>query len=75
MTDFHINRLRQTLSRLEQDMPLLNMRVRDLSLERQESARNFAEAAIAQGRLELSRMMEEREMRWPFTGTPCEPAD
>ena len=73
-TDFQIKRLRQTLSRLEQDMPLLNLRVRELSQERQLSAVRFAEATIEQARMELARMMEEREMRWP-TGIPCEPAD
>jgi len=73
--DFQIMRLRQTLNRLEQDIPLLNMRVRELSREQQESARRFAEAAIEQGRRELARMVEEREMRWPWAGTPCEPAD
>jgi hypothetical protein len=75
LTDFQIKRLQQTLSRLEQDIPLLNMRVRDLSMERQESARQFAIAAIDQGRQELARMIEERDLHWPLAGTPCEPAD
>jgi hypothetical protein len=73
--DFQIMRLQQTLHRLEQDIPLLNMRVRELSMERQESARRFAEAAIEHGRQELARLVEERETRWPWTGAPCEPAD
>jgi len=74
-TDFHINRLQQTLSRLEQDMPRLNLRVRELSPEGQQSARRFAEATIVHARQELARMMAERDLRWPSTGAPCEPAD
>lgn len=73
--EFQIMRVRQTLRRLEQDIPLLNRRVRELSVEGQESARRFAESAIQHTRQELARLVEERDTRWPWPEIPCEPAD
>lgn len=73
---YRINRVQKTLRWFEQDIPLLNMRVKDLSAERQRSARQFAEALVQQTRAELHRLIEEQ----PETGSnvgevPCEPAD
>jgi hypothetical protein len=73
---YRINRVQKTLRRIEADIPLLNMRVKDLSAERQKSARQFAEALVLQTRAELNRLIEEQperltEIREP----PCEPAD
>ena len=73
--EFKIMRVQQTLRHLERDMPFLNHRVRELSLERQESARNFAQAAIEHTRQELARLVAERETLWSWPGSPCEPAD
>jgi hypothetical protein len=75
-TDFRIAKVQRTLRWFEQDIPLLNMRVKELSKERQESARQFAAAVIDQTRAELERLLREH----PFepqdsSEPPCEPAD
>lgn len=71
-----ISRVQQTLRRFEEDIPLLNMRVKDLSAERQESARRFAAALIDQTRAELAKLLEEQPDDRPHPGhLPCEPAD
>ncbi len=57
---YRIHRVQKTLHHFEQDIPLLNMRVKDLSAERQLSARQFAEAMISQTRAELQRLLEEQ---------------
>jgi len=60
----------------EQDIPLLNMRVKELSKERQESARQFAEALIDQTRAELERLLQEQPQEMvDASEAPCEPAD
>ena len=75
-TSYRINRVQQTLRRIEADIPLLNMRVKDLSAERQKSARQFAEALVLQARAELHRLLQEPPEPVPATGeVPCEPAD
>jgi hypothetical protein len=58
--DFRIAKVERTLRWFEQDIPLLNLRVKDLSKERQESARKFAVAIIDQTRAELERLLRER---------------
>ncbi len=58
--DFRIAKVQRTLRWFEEDIPLLNMRVRDLSQERQESARKFAAAVIDQTRAELERLLREQ---------------
>ena len=58
--DFRIARVQKTLRWFEEDMPLLDMRVKDLSAERQESARRFAAAVIDQTRAELERLMHQQ---------------
>lgn len=71
-----IHRVQQTLRRFEQDIPLLNMRVKDLSAERQESARRFASALIEQTKAELAKLLEEQPEDVPRPGhVICEPAD
>jgi len=74
--DFRIAKVKRTLRWFEDDIPLLNMRVKELSKERQESARRFAVAVIDQTRAELERLLLERphEMH-DSIGSPCEPAD
>jgi hypothetical protein len=75
-TAYRIHRVQKTLRRFEQDIPLLNMRVKDLSAERQKSARQFAAALISQTRAELDRLLEEQPEPAPDLGeVPCEPAD
>jgi hypothetical protein len=74
--DFRIAKVQRTLRWFEQDIPLLNMRVKELSQERQDSARQFAAAVIDTTRAELERLLREQpqEMFDP-SAAPCEPAD
>ena len=75
-TDYRIHRVQKTLRWFEQDIPLLNMRVKDLSAERQRSARQFAAAVVSQTRAELDRLLEEQPQACNGPGdVPCEPAD
>lgn len=74
--DFRIAKVQRTLRWFEDDIPLLNMRVRELSKERQESARSFATAVINETRAELERLLRERPLEADDTcGAPSEPAD
>ena len=74
--DFRIAKVQRTLRWFEEDIPLLNMRVKELSKERQESARRFAAAVIDQTRAELERLLQQQpqDMHDP-SEAPCEPAD
>jgi hypothetical protein len=78
-TAYRIHRVQKTLRWFEADIPLLSMRVKDLSAERQKSARQFAEALVLQTRAELHRLLEEQPEAVCETGDPgdlpCEPAD
>jgi len=75
-TDFRIARVQKTLRRFENDIPLLDMRVKELSRERQESARQFAAALIDQTRAELERLMRERPFEMSDSvDAPCELMD
>jgi hypothetical protein len=75
-TTYRITRAQKTLRLFEDDIPLLNMRVKDLSAERQRSARQFAAALISQARAELDRLLKEQPEPASEPGdTPCEPAD
>jgi len=73
---YRIMRVEKTLRRFEEDIPMLNMRVKDLSAERQHSARQFAAALISQTRAELNRLLQEQtKPRLAANEVPCEPAD
>jgi hypothetical protein len=74
--DFRIAKVQRTLRWFEEDIPLLNMRVKELSKERQELARQFAAAVIDQTRAELERLLQEQPHDMHDSrGAPCEPAD
>ena len=74
--DFRIAKVQRTLRWFEEDIPLLNMRVKDLSKERQDSARRFAAAVIDQTRAELERLLQEQPPDMlDSSEAPCEPAD
>jgi len=74
--EFCIARVQKTLRWFEEDIPLLNMRVKDLSAERQESARRFAADLISQTRAELERLLQQQPDDNHHHGqAPCEPAD
>ena len=70
-----IARVQRTLRWLEEDVPLLNQRVKDLSPERQKIAKKFAARMIDHTRAELERLMEEHSEEADVTEFPCEPAD
>jgi hypothetical protein len=73
---FRIAKVQQTLRRFEEDIPLLHLRVRELSKERQESAKQFAAALINQTRTELERLLQEQPHDDSNSHSqPCEPAD
>lgn len=73
---FRIAKVQRTLEYFENDVPLLNMRVKELSRERQESAKKFAAAVIDQTRAELQRLLQEQPEDHNEAGEPpCEPAD
>jgi hypothetical protein len=74
--EFRIARVQKTLHWFEQDIPLLNMRVKELSKERQDSAKRFAAAMIDQTRAELQKLLQQRpnDQNDP-SEAPCEPAD
>jgi hypothetical protein len=75
-TDFRIAKVQRTLRWFEEDIPLLNMRVRELSKERQESAQKFAAAVINETRAELERLLREQPAQTTDPiDSPCEPAD
>jgi len=75
-TAYRINRVQKTLRWFEEDIPLMNMRVKDLSAERQRSARQFVAALISQTRAELDRLLKEQPVPVSEGGdVPCEPAD
>ena len=74
--DHRIARVQKTLRWFEEDMPFLNVRVKELSEERQKSARQFAAALIDQTRAELERLLQEQPRDFPDPyEVPCEPAD
>jgi len=73
---YRITRVQKTLRWFEEDIPLLNMRVKDLSADRQRSARQFAAAVVSQTRAELDRLLAEQPSAGYEAGdVPCEPAD
>ncbi|HKN16629.1 MAG TPA: hypothetical protein VJX47_06785 [Candidatus Sulfotelmatobacter sp.] len=73
---YRVNRIQKTLRWFEGDIPLLNLRVKDLSPEGQQSARQFAADLINQTRAELQRLLEEQpELTCESSEVPCEPAD
>jgi hypothetical protein len=58
--ELRIERAQRLLRKIEQDAPLLAIRVRQLSKERQESVESFADHLAAATRAELSRLREEQ---------------
>lgn len=76
--NYRIAKVQRTLRWFEQDIPLLNMRVKELSKERQDSARKFAAAVIDQTRAELERLLRELPPHADLSdpsSPPSEPAD
>ena len=74
--EFRIAKVQRTLRWFEDDVPLLSLRVKDLSKERQDSARNFVAAMIARTRAELEQLQQEQPSNLDDgSEIPCEPAD
>jgi hypothetical protein len=74
--DLRIARVEKTLRWFEEDRALLDLRVKELSRERQESAKRFAAAVIHETRAELHRLLDQRPHEpEPSLDPPCEPAD
>lgn len=73
--ELKIARVQQTLRRLQEDVPLLAMRVAELSPEQQALAKRFAASVIEQAEAELNRLLEQRAGEEPDSQAPCEPAD
>ena len=74
--ELRIARVQRTLRWFEEDIPLLNLRVRELSMERQQSAKKFAAAMIEQTRAELERLLREQPVNADTVDqAQCEPAD
>ena len=74
--EFRIAKVQKSLRWFEQDIALLDMRVKMLSKERQETARKFAAAVIHETRAELERLLREgHDETDAVTGSHSEPAD
>jgi hypothetical protein len=74
--DFRIAKVQKSLRWFEDDIAFLDMRVKMLSKERQETARKFAAAVIDETRAELERLLRENpDETNDTTGTQPEPAD
>jgi hypothetical protein len=75
--DVRIAKVQRTLRWFEEDIPLLDLRVKELSRERQEQAKRFAAAVIDETRAELERLLQEKPYDPPYemSDPPCEPAD
>jgi hypothetical protein len=58
--EFRIDRAQKLLRMIEQDAPLLAVRVAPLSPERQESAKSYAAQLARHTRAELKRLLEEK---------------
>ncbi len=69
-----IDRAQRLVRMLEQDAPLLAMRVAELTPERQQSAKSFAAQLTAQARAELEKLLEEGSY-WDANDTTPHPAD
>lgn len=73
--EFRIAKVQKTLRWFEEDIPLLNARVRELSKERQDSARKLAAAMIALTRAELEKLLQQQPDDQNSAEAVCEPAD
>jgi hypothetical protein len=69
-----IDRAQRLVRMLEQDAPLLAVRVAELTPERQHSAKNYAAQLTAHARAELEKLLEEGSYWDPNDPTP-HPAD
>jgi len=74
--DFRIAKVQKSLRWFEDDIAFLDMRVKMLSKERQETARKFAAAVIDETRAELERLLQQTpDETNDASGSHPEPAD
>ena len=66
-----IDRAQRLVRMLEQDAPLLAIRVAPLTPEYQQSAKNYAAELTAQARAELEKLLAERSHWVPADSTPA----
>jgi hypothetical protein len=64
--DEKIERTQRLLRRLEEDQPLLAVRVAELGRDHQESAKQFAAQLLDHTRAELQRLMEKRSQEFDY---------
>lgn len=67
--DAKIDRTARLLRMLEEDAPLLEIRVRELTPEYQQSAKSHAEELATNARAELEKLIAERSS-WVYTDAP-----
>jgi len=70
-----IARAQRTLRWLEEDVPRLEVRVAELSPERQNLAKGFAARVREKAQAELQKLMAELPAEEPDSEVPAEPAD
>ncbi|MBV9180106.1 MAG: hypothetical protein JO356_02240 [Acidobacteria bacterium] len=63
--ELRIDRARRLLRMIEQDRPLLAMRVAPLSLEQQNSVKSYAELLEVRTRAEIQRLLKEQKFTPP----------
>ena len=59
--ELRIDRAQKLLQMIEQDAPLLAVRVAPLSVERQQSTKSYAQQLATLTRAEIKRLLEEKE--------------
>jgi hypothetical protein len=69
-----IDRAERLVRMLEQDAPLLAVRVSELTPERQRSTKNYAAELTAKARTELAALLEEKSF-WDWTDASPHAAD
>jgi hypothetical protein len=72
--DVRIDRAERLLRMLEQDAPLLAVRVAELPPERQRSAKTYAARLAAHARAELERLRQQ-DCTWDSNDPTPQPAD
>ena len=69
-----ITRAQRLVRLLEDDEPLLAIRVAHLTPERQQAAKDFADKLTSTAKAELARLVEEQSV-WEMAGTAPQAAD
>jgi len=69
-----IDRAERLLRMLEEDAPLLALRVAELAPEHQQSAKNYAARLTAHARTELEKLLDQRSY-WDANDPTPQPAD